>query len=127
MKARAEAGEREQLPLVLIAIDRLSEAIAGETRELSGPGPVDYRTHSQRKSQGLLELSRLEATLSSARDHPKLRTALAGLIQNLDTNQRLLHARLSAARTVAEVVSRAILDGQSDGTYSDQVWRENRK
>jgi len=28
---------------------------------------------------------------------------------------------------VADIVSRAISEGQSDGTYSDQIWRENRR
>ena len=55
----------KQLPHALVVIDRLAEAVERETRDLSGPGPVDYRAHSQRKSQGLLELSRLEPTLAA--------------------------------------------------------------
>ena len=119
--------EPGNLPYVLIAIERLSEAVEGETRDLGGPGPVDYRAHSQRKSQGLLELSRLETTLAAMRGNPRMRAALGELLGKLDANQRLLHAKLEAARTVAELVARAIAEGQSDGTYSDQVWRENRR
>ncbi len=127
MKPRAHAADPVQLPFALVVIDRLADAVQRETHDLSGPGPVDYRAHSQRKSQGLLELSRLEATLLSARGHPRLRSALRDLLAKLDANQRLLHAKLMAARTVAEVVARAISDGQSDGTYSEQIWRENRR
>lgn len=125
MKPGPHAPDPGQLPLALVVIERLANSVHRETQDLSGPGPVDYRAHSQRKSQGLLELSRLAATLASARGHPRLRIALRDLLGKLDANQRLLHARLMAARTVAEIVARAISDGQSDGTYSEQIWREN--
>jgi hypothetical protein len=127
MKPRPQAAEPGQLPLALIVIDRLADAVHRETLDLNGPGPVDYRAHSQRKSQGLLELSRLEATLARAQTHPRLGAALGDLLAKLDANQRLLHARLMAARAVAELVARAISDGLSDGTYSEQIWRENRR
>ncbi len=115
------------LPYVLLAITRLSEAIERETHDLSHLETVDYRAHAQRKSQGLMELNRLEPALAMLRGHPGLRSALSDLLDKLDANQRLLHAKLRAARTVAEIVARAISDGQSDGTYSDQIWRENRR
>ncbi|HXT06474.1 MAG TPA: hypothetical protein VN715_05990 [Roseiarcus sp.] len=127
MRARPTSSEQSPLPFVLVTIERLSEAVERETHDLGGTGPVDYRAHSQRKSQGLLELSRLGASLSDMRGHPRLRSALGDLLAKLDANQRLLHAKLQAARTVAEIVARVISDGQSDGTYSDQIWRENRR
>ena len=127
MNARLSRNDADALPFILDAIERLTEAVESETRDLGGVGPVDYRTHSHRKSQGLFELSRLEPTLASVRGHPRMRNALTELLATLDANQRLLHAKLEAARTVAEVVARAISDGQSDGTYSDQVWLENRR
>ena len=120
MKPRPPAGEPSQAPLALMVIDRLADAVQRETHDLNGPGPVDYRAHSQRKSQGLLELARLEATLAGAQRATRgSRAALADLLAKLDANQRLLHAKLKAARTVAELVARAICDGQSDGTYSE--------
>jgi len=128
MSARAAAaGEPGPLGFALGAIARLSDAVERETRDLGGPGPVDYRAHSQRKSQGLLELSRLEGALANLGAHPPMRAALNDLLAKLDANQRLLHAKLRAARTVAEIVARAIREGQSDGTYSEAIWRENRR
>jgi hypothetical protein len=127
MRARPQSSEQGPLPFALVVIERLTGAVERETLDLGGPGPVDYRAHSQRKSQGLLELSRLGATLSAMRDHPRLHAALGDLLAKLDANQRLLHAKLQAARTVADIVARVISDGQSDGTYSDQIWRENRR
>ena len=127
MSVRHSRSEPGPLPFALGAIERLTDAIARETQDLSGPGPVDYRAHSQRKSQGLYELSRLEPALAALRGHPRLRAALSELVSQLDANYKLLDAKLRAARTVAEVVSRAISEGQSDGTYSEQIWRENRR
>lgn len=127
MRARPQPAEQSHLPFVLVTIERLSDAVERETRDLGGAGPVDYRAHSHRKSQGLLELSRLGASLSAMRGHPRLRSALGDLLAKLEANQRLLHAKLQAARTVAEIVARVISEGQSDGTYSDQIWRENRR
>jgi hypothetical protein len=126
MNASRNALEAGPLPFVLLAIERLAEAIETETRDLATPGGVDFRMHAQRKSQGLMELNRLEPALSTLRGHPRLRKALTQLLEKLDANERLLHAKLRAARTVAEIVARAIAEGQSDGTYSDQIWRENR-
>jgi hypothetical protein len=127
MSASRNPVETGPLPFVLLAIERLTEAIETETRDLASPGGVDYRAHAQRKSQGLMELNRLEPALTTLRGHPRLRVALTRLLERLDANERLLHAKLRAARTVAEIVVRAITEGQSDGTYSDQVWRENRR
>jgi hypothetical protein len=124
MSGRQVKTDHGALPFALGAIERLSDAIQSETLDLSGPGPVDYRVHCQRKSQGLLELSRLEPMLATYRGHPRLCAALGDFVAKLDANHRLLDARLRAARTVAEVVSRAISEGQSDGTYSEQIWRE---
>ena len=127
MSAGAKTVAAGPLPYVLLAIAHLTEAIERETQDLVDPEKADYRAHAQRKSQGLMELSRLEPALAGLRGHPGLRAALSDLLDKLDANQRLLNAKLRAARTVAEIVARAILDGQSDGTYSDQVWKENRR
>lgn len=127
MSARAAKADYSVLSMALGAIERLADAINRETQDLNGAGPVDYRAHSQRKSQSLLELSRLEPTLATLRGHPRLHAALGELLARLDANYKLLDAKLKAARTVADVVSRAISEGQSDGTYSEQIWRENRR
>ncbi len=127
MSGRQAKTDHSPLPFALEAIERLADAVRRETLDLSGPGPTDYRIHCQRKSQGLLELSRLEPMLSTYSGHPRLRAALGDLVAGLDANTRVLDARLKAARTVAEVVSRAISEGQSDGTYSELIWREERR
>ena len=121
------ASEARSLAMILPVVGRLRMAVGAENRELARRGPVDYPTHSARKSQGLLELNRLRLALASTHTHPAARAALADLSAELDINRRLLHVQLRAARTVSGILARAIRDGQSDGTYSSHVWRENDK
>ncbi len=42
----------------------------------------------------------------------------------LETNRRLLSTQLKAARAVSDIITRAIRDSQSDGTYSDRYWMD---
>ena len=49
---------------------------------------------------------------------------LAELNAALETNERVLGAQLRASIAVAEIIARAIRDGQSDGTYTARAWRE---
>jgi hypothetical protein len=121
------AGEARSLAMILPVVGRLRMAVGAENRDLAQRRIVDYLTHSARKSQGLLELNRLRLALASARAHPAARAALADLSAELDINRRLLHVQLRAAQTVSGILARAIRDGQSDGTYSSHVWRENEK
>jgi hypothetical protein len=119
------AGEARALAMILPVVGRLRMAVGAENNALSQRRPIDYPTYNARKNQGLLELSRLSVALAGVRAHPAARVALADLGRELETNRRLLHLQLRAAQTVSGIVARAIRDGQSDGTYSSQVWREN--
>ena len=119
------AGEARSLAMILPVVGRLRMAVGAENRELGQSRTVDYLTHSARKSQGLLELNRLRLALATARAHPAARAALADLSAELDINRRLLHVQLRAAQTVSGILARAIREGQSDGTYSSHIWREN--
>lgn len=119
-----KAADDRALAMILPVVDKLRSAVEAENRELQKRGRVDYQLHSQRKSQGLLELSRLKAMLASVRAVPAASEAFASLSALLDVNQRLLHTQLRAAQTVSSIVARAIREGQSDGTYSAHPWRD---
>lgn len=119
------AGEDSALAMILHVVDRLRLTVEAENRDLTRSRVVDYHAHSQRKSQGLLELNRMRGALASAGANPSARAALADLSAKLDVNQRLLRVQLRAAQTVSSLLARAIRDGQSDGTYSAYAWREN--
>jgi hypothetical protein len=110
--------------LVLPVIERLLQILDAENAQIQSRKPVDYNAFNLRKSQALLEVSRLAPTLSGAQASPVIRSALGKLRTKLEANHRMLRIELRAARQVSEIISRAIEEGQSDGTYSASSWRE---
>ncbi len=122
-KDRSVTQERS-LAAVLPVLDRLRAAVEAENRDLGSRRAIDYSSHSQRKNQGLLELTRLRATVDSVRNDAAASAALADLSAKLEINRRLLGTQLKAAKTIAGIVARAIREGQSDGTYSAHPWRD---
>lgn len=113
--------------MIVPAIERLLQTLDAENELIAARKPVDYPAFNQRKSQGLLELSRLAPSLVGVEASPALRSALTALRAKLQVNRRLLRAQLLAAQKVSEIISRAIQDGLSDGTYSASAWRERRE
>jgi hypothetical protein len=94
-----------------IVIDQESEALRlHQTTRL--PELVD------RKSQGLLELSHALRALDKRNPSVALVQGLAALRQKLEVNQRLLKNHLDAVNEVSLILSQAIRDAESDGTYS---------
>lgn len=118
------AEEERALAMVLPVVDRLRQTIEAENQGLVSRARIDYLAFSQRKSQGLMELSRLRPALDGLRRNPRARAAIADLSGKLDINYRLLGLQLKAAKTISSLVARAIRDGQSDGTYSPHPWKE---
>ena len=120
----AHVEEERALAMVLPVVDRLRQTIEAENRDLAQRARVDYLAFSQRKSQGLMELSRLRPALDGLRQNARAKAAIADLSTKLDANYRLLGLQLRAAKTISSLVARAIRDGQSDGTYSPHPWKE---
>jgi len=125
-RERSDDQERA-LAMVMPVVERLRSVLDVENRELQQRQAVDYHSHSQRKNQGLLELTRLRASLASLSAHPRAQAAFADLTSKLELNHQLLGAQLRAARTISGIVARAIRDGQSDGTYSAYPWRDDAR
>src|SRR5580658_1799590 len=121
---------RAQSPAVAAAlpiVERLSATIDAENRDLEQGRPAQYEVYSLRKNQGLLELNRLIPALDRAAAAGPLREALADLHAKLEINRRALAVQLKACAAVAEIIARAIQDGQSDGTYTALAWRRSRE
>jgi hypothetical protein len=118
------SAARNAVSLILSVVERLHATVAAENDEIHRRCSVNYDDYNLRKSQGLLELNRLMPLLGVARGAPNLREALTKLHAALDENQRLLRVQLSAARKVSTIIADAIHEGQSDGTYSAQSWRD---
>ena len=110
--------------ILMLAIERLQSTLDAENTKIASGEPVDYQAFNQRKSQGLLELTRLVPLFQGAEIGLTLRVALFGLRTKLEDNRRLLRVQLKAVQEVSEIISRTIQAGQSDGTYSEYSWRE---
>ena len=110
--------------MILPVIERLNQTLDAENEQIARGCRIDYEALNQRKSQGLLELTRLQPMIAGAEATKPLCDALAGLRARLDANQRMLRIQLNAARKVGDIIARAIQEGQSDGTYSASAWRE---
>jgi len=119
--SRRPAGSVEML---LLAIERLQSALDAENAQIASRKAVDFHEFNLRKSQGLLELTRLMPTVAGVEIGPNLGAALVGLKAKLEDNRRILRVQLKAVQQVSEIIARTIQAGQSDGTYSAYAWRE---
>lgn len=99
-------------------VRRLEAVIDEETVALSGGRTVDLKEFNYRKGHGFLELNRTMNGLApqAARD-PAIAVLFTGLKSKLERNQRVLKLHLDAVQEVASVISKAISDQDSDGTY----------
>jgi hypothetical protein len=108
-------------------VERLIATVDAENRDLEQGRRVKYEVYSLNKNQGLLDLSRLLPALAGAAAAGPLRDALAELHAKLETNRRALAVQLKACEAVSEIITRAIQDGQSDGTYTALTWSRSRE
>jgi hypothetical protein len=102
-------------------IERLEAVVDQETAALKGRTATDLREFNNRKSQGLLELSRSLRYFQGAAPSNAVLARLAGLRTKLDANQAVLKLHLEAVREVSTIMADAIRDAESDGTYSSSV------
>jgi hypothetical protein len=110
--------------MLLLAIERLQSTLDAENAQIASRKAVDFHEFNLRKSQGLLELTRLMPVVAGVEIAPILRAALFGLKAKLEDNRRILRVQLKAVQEVSEIIARTIQAGQSDGTYSAYAWRE---
>ena len=102
------------------AIEYLGAVVDQETEALRMRAMVDLGEFNNRKNQGLLELNRALRGLDAGAAS-RVSARLAGLRAKLDVNRALLKTHLEAVREVASVVSEAIRDSDSDGTYTSRI------
>jgi hypothetical protein len=99
------------------AINRLEAVIAGEMMALQAGDHTGLGDISHRKNQSLLELTRISRGIEPDRVSDGLRTRLTVLRERLDDNSRLLELHMEATAEVAGLITRAIAEAESDGTY----------
>jgi hypothetical protein len=109
------------------ALVRLEEAVEQETAALRARASVDLKEFHERKSQGLLELTRAMRHIDGGTPTPSLMQRLSSLRARLETNSALLKLHLDAVREISAVMTDAIRDAESDGTYSRPIHNSGAK
>jgi hypothetical protein len=104
--------------LTKAALQRLEKVLDEENAALATFDARNLAEFSRVKTQSLLELQRSGAALSRAEAMPELSHLFATLRQKLELNRWLLLLHLEAAREVTTVITAAIRDAESDGTYT---------
>jgi len=101
------------------SLGRLEVVIESETLALQDHQPIDLTEFNHKKSHGLLELTRTARIL----DEESLELAQADLQRlkdKVEKNLSILEIHLKAVHAVAAIISNAIRENESDGTYSHQ-------
>lgn len=115
--------ENAMLAGLVRTIERLEETLEQETAGLRSRAPIDLKELNNRKTHGLLELTRVMRHLDRGSLTPPVAARLASLRANLEINQRVVKMHLEAVREVSTIVADAIRDAESDGTYSVSIVR----
>ena len=125
MSSRSAAPNRPAAAAALPIVERLTRTVTAENRghrrrpagavralwPAQEPGPARAQPPSAGVRQG-------------GRRRGPLREALAELnAASSKSTSRALAVQLKAATAVAEIIARAIREGQSDGTYTARAWR----
>ena len=128
----AGAGQAESLRLGVLrenlseTILRVARVVDLETEMLRLHRPIDLAGYNHQKSHGLLELTRALRAFGPHPLEPELLVSLAELRDKLEKNLAVLDIHLKAVRQVSALISRAIEEDNSDGTYSASINRMAR-
>lgn len=103
------------------ALDRIEEVVDLETEALSQGRDADLADLARRKSHCLLELTRISRAVPRENVDRIVTDRLASLRGKLERNQDVLQIHLNAAQEIARVLTAALGEAESDGTYSRLV------
>ncbi len=110
----------------LAVIARLQNCLDEESAALVNSPVVDLATFNTRKGQGLMELNRVLAALGTSPYQSEIATEMATLRAKIEENMRLLRLHIAAVKEISRLLSDAIQNEESDGTYSPAIqahWR----
>lgn len=114
---RPEPG-RASFDAFLRAAERLEQAIDQETAVLRQHKAADLADFNHRKSHGLLELTRAVRGLARQPADGPVAARLRALRAKLEMNRSMLETHLRAVQEIAAIMSGAMRDADSDGTYT---------
>lgn len=116
----AASGKKEPVsdaPFIDI-LQRLESVLDEETAQLGRGKVVDLKQFSERKTQVLMDLSRLNRAVQPAGGDGRLKTVMTRLSDKMQANGAALRMHLEACQEITSVLTEAIRDSESDGTYT---------
>jgi hypothetical protein len=103
---------------VISVIVRIEGHLDEETAALNKSLKFDFKASNDRKSQGLVDLNQALKRLQRADVTPDLQLRLKAFREKLAVNLRRIRLHLDAVKEIAAMLSDAIQDAESDGTYT---------
>ncbi|QRM30161.1 flagellar protein FlgN [Microvirga sp. VF16] len=104
--------------MLMKSLDRLEETLDMETAALMARDLSNLDEFNRRKSQCLLEISRIVRTAEIHTLDQKATKRLQDLQSKIEVNQDILRRHMHAVQEVASIISNAIQSAESDSTYS---------
>lgn len=109
------------ISMLEVLLVRLEEVVEQETEALKSRKPVDLNDFNNRKSQALLELTRMMRSMPGGEQSPETVARVGSLKAKLLVNQQALKVHLEAVREISTTLSDAIRHADSDGTYTQSI------
>lgn len=107
--------------IVVEVIRRIEEYLEQETAALDKAPNFDLKASNDRKSQGLVDLNQAMRRLKPADIDEDLNLRLQAFRAKLDVNLRKIRLHLDAVKEIAGMLSDAIQNAESDGTYTRNI------
>ncbi len=104
-----------------LSIQRLEDIVDQETAALNARKAINLKDFNDRKSQALLELTRMLRTLQGGPPNPVVAERVQGLKSKLAVNQAVLKLHLEAVKEISTSLADAIRNSESDGTYTPSI------
>lgn len=99
------------------AVGRMEGVVDQETALLRENRAVELTGFNHRKQQGLLEINRILRNFSPNDMQLVDRGLIRRLVLKLEANRQILAHHIRAMDEISSLVSRAMQDAESDGTY----------
>ena len=99
------------------ALRRAVAAVRDETRALKANPTADLKAYEYGKSQALLDLTRARALVPPSAFSAEVKAELAEFKAALEENIGLLRLHMDAVSEVVGMMSKTMIDYDSDGTY----------
>lgn len=99
-------------------VERLLRVVQSETEALDKHERLDLAAISRKKSNMLLELTRISRVWRADKKSVPLHHKLTELRDALNRNERALQIHLQAARQLTDVIAGVAREAESDGTYA---------